>query len=659
MLAHQLIFAQTSERDSLVELLAKSVESTKHVDVLNSLASVSPNPDSLLRVSIALSQKLNYEEGLVTAYNLLANELTDEGKYDSALTLSFYNLNVRKSKAPSDKLASTYSAIGLLYDYKGDYENAMSYFLEGLKISEGIEDKQLISDFYNRIGIIYNYQKNYDKTLEYFEKSLVIRKEIGDQQGQADMYNNIGIIYGKLNDIDKAIEYYSISLNTKKQLDDRASIAISYNNLGTAYFFKNEYKKALEYYKESLKIKLEENLPGDMASTYINIGETLTYLKDYKNALINIKRGVSLAQDMGNRDDIKLGYEELAQTYAEMNNFREAYEYHVLYNILKDSIFNAESDERIVEMQTKYDLDKKEQEIALLQKENEIKRIETENSNFIRNIFIIGFIAISFLIAAIIRSYRRDLVKNLQLTTNKKKIESQNEVLKAMSYEKDQLMKIVAHDLRSPLNQVEGLVNLVNLSPENLNNEQKEALASVTIATKHSKELISKILTTKSIDPSKLKVNIESIDIHELILATIKSQELNSNRKKINFHLDVPSENSKALTDINYAEQIFENLISNAIKFSPHEKNIYVKIADKSDSLRIEVKDEGPGLTPEDKKKLFGVYEKLSATPTGGETSIGLGLSIVKKYIDIVNGKVWCESEEGQGATFIVELRKA
>ncbi len=456
-----------SRIDSLQHQLQNTAESKQRVDLLNSLAELNSS-DSVITESIALSKKLDYENGLSSAFRILSNKLTNEGDYDSALALNLINLDIQKSK-PSSELASTYSAIGLLYDYMGDYKNAMDNFVEGLKVSEEINDKKHISNFYNRIGIIHNYQGNYDKTIEFFNKSLELRKEIGDKRAQADIYNNLGIIYRKQNDVSRAIEYYTISLNIKIDLNDNYGIASSYNNLGTAYFFKDDYNKALEYYSKSLAIKLKSDTPGELASTYINIGETYTYLDRYNLALNNIETGLNIAKKMGNRDDIKLGYEELSQTYAKMRQFDSAYKYHLLYNDLKDSIFSKESEQHIIEIQTKYDLEKKEKEIVLLQKENEIKHIETENSNLIRNIFIFGFVIISFLIIAIIRSYKDDLVKNRQLSLNKKDIESQNEVLKTMSYEKDQLMKIVAHDLRSPLNQIDGLVNLVNYSPENLN----------------------------------------------------------------------------------------------------------------------------------------------------------------------------------------------
>ena len=99
-----------------------------------------------------------------------------------------------------------------------------------------------------------------------------------------------------------------------------------------------------------------------------------------------------------------------------------------------------------------------------------------------------------------------------------------------------------------------------------------------------------------------------------------------------------------------------ENLVSNALKFSPPDKNIYIQTGFSEKGVRIKIKDEGPGLTEQDKKRLFGKFQRLSAQPTHGESSIGIGLSIVKKYTEAMGGKVWCESEQGNGAEFILEF---
>ncbi|KER09264.1 MAG: hypothetical protein HY22_12970 [[Candidatus Thermochlorobacteriaceae] bacterium GBChlB] len=126
-------------------------------------------------------------------------------------------------------------------------------------------------------------------------------------------------------------------------------------------------------------------------------------------------------------------------------------------------------------------------------------------------------------------------------------------------------------------------------------------------------------------------------------------------RQCLQLHLE---ENCIVNVDAERMKEVVENLIGNAIKYSPHEKTIWITVARIGrDKVRFSVRDEGQGLTEEDMKKLFGKFQRLSARPTGGESSTGLGLSIVKKLVELHGGKIWAESEgKDKGATFTVEL---
>jgi signal transduction histidine kinase len=113
------------------------------------------------------------------------------------------------------------------------------------------------------------------------------------------------------------------------------------------------------------------------------------------------------------------------------------------------------------------------------------------------------------------------------------------------------------------------------------------------------------------------------------------------------------------MADAFFLKQVFENLLSNAIKFSPHGKLVELIAEEVDEFYHIIVKDQGPGISKKDKSKLFTKYQTLSAKPTGDESSTGLGLSIVKKYVEEMEGSVWVESDEGKGAEFYVSFKQA
>jgi signal transduction histidine kinase len=133
-------------------------------------------------------------------------------------------------------------------------------------------------------------------------------------------------------------------------------------------------------------------------------------------------------------------------------------------------------------------------------------------------------------------------------------------------------------------------------------------------------------------------------------------------QKNITLHFSSTMEKGIVIADEMATYQVIENIVSNAVKYSPHGKSVYVHVEPSTanpDFLRLSVRDEGEGISAKDMERLFGKFARLSAQPTGGEHSTGLGLSIVKKMVEAMNGRVWCESEVGKGATFIVELPSA
>jgi signal transduction histidine kinase len=233
-------------------------------------------------------------------------------------------------------------------------------------------------------------------------------------------------------------------------------------------------------------------------------------------------------------------------------------------------------------------------------------------------------------------------------------IQLKNQELSNLSEEKSHLVGIVAHDLRNPLTSALSVTELMNSEEEYLNEDQKEYLKVIGNSLKRMNDMIVKILDVRAIESKTLNLNLQVVEVGNFVeKLVVRFKEL-SDKKGIDLVLNKKA--SRVEVDLNYFNQVIENLISNAIKFSPNNKQIVINVSNSGKTTRLEVVDQGPGLTADDHKRIFGKYQRLSAKPTGGESSTGLGLSIAKKYVEAMNGKIWCESEEGKGAKFIVEF---
>lgn len=240
-----------------------------------------------------------------------------------------------------------------------------------------------------------------------------------------------------------------------------------------------------------------------------------------------------------------------------------------------------------------------------------------------------------------------------EVQRQKMQIEGKNDELLALNMEKNNLIGIVAHDLKSPLNQIKGLVTIVKMSTDPSNTEALHCIDMIAKSATRLNELIAKILDVEAIESKKINLTLEKVNL-SLVLKNLANRHIPSARQKQIEIFCSLEEDVYAHVDKEYVEQVFENLLSNAVKFSPSFRNIYVNLSAKDGKVLGEIKDEGPGLSDDDKKKLFGKYQKLSARPTANETSTGLGLSIVKKFVEAMNGEIWCVSTEGKGASFFV-----
>lgn len=237
------------------------------------------------------------------------------------------------------------------------------------------------------------------------------------------------------------------------------------------------------------------------------------------------------------------------------------------------------------------------------------------------------------------------------------KIIKVNDALIQLNVEKDHFLGIAAHDLKSPINSVLGLINLLKWE-ENLTDSQKEYLAIIERSCIGMKSLISNLLDINKIEQGGAALQKENIEISHLLNTQQDIFKDLAKQKGIKLVIEDQTKNISLLSDKDAMNRILENLLSNAIKFSPTSSQVKLQVSSTLTHVKFEIKDQGPGISKNDLPKLFGKFQRLSARPTGGESSSGLGLSIVKELVDMMKGKISVETEENGGTTFIVEIAR-
>lgn len=372
LLAQFPSFSQDSEVyrhrvDSVKAIVAKGANDTQMVDALNTL-------------SMLAWRKGNYEESDAYSARALVH----------ALKLGF------------DKgSAICYNNLGTVAWYKGDYNKALRYYLQSLTIMEKIGNQKGLSDAHNNIGMVHYYLGNYEKTIEYYYRSLRIDEQLGLEGGVALSHNNIGGVYDEIGNkkaeagnykeaafnFDMALKEYQESMKISEKLNDKSNLALCYDNLGNVYSEKalleekagrtvnalNFYDQAFDLHLRALKLKEEAGDKFGISGTNISLGEVCLSRRRYDEALAYFETGLKIGKELGAKERQKHAFSGMATAYEQKKDLKTAFQYRLLFTAMKDSIYNDDLSEQIAGMQTKYETEKKEQQIDLLNSEQEIQ----------------------------------------------------------------------------------------------------------------------------------------------------------------------------------------------------------------------------------------------------------------------------------------------
>lgn len=271
-----------------------------------------------------------------------------------------------------------------------------------------------------------------------------------------------------------------------------------------------------------------------------------------------------------------------------------------------------------------------------------------------------GLLLITLFIAFVFDYSKTRVLKELEVNNSlliekQSTIEEQSEELKTLIDEKDYIIRILAHDLRNPLKNMKSLTQL--LSGEKDESFQQEYINRLDQSSNNALSLVNKILELDAASNAQ-KVEFEAVDVQQCLVALIDTFKQAADQKHIELTISNTSKSPLVWADKAYLILIFENLLSNAVKFSPNDSTVSVKITDYENQIRVTFSDQGPGIQDDEQDKLFQKFARLSNKPTAGESSTGLGLSLVKKYVELIDGKVWYDNHISNGATFVVELNK-
>ena len=418
-------------------------------------------------ISIAESFKLrNY---VAESLEHIGTTYEKKGIYDTAIEYYQKALNVYRELNDRKGIANNIGNMGDILYYQSNYSKALKLYQEALTIDEEIGNKKGIANNLGNIGNIFYYRNDYTKALHYYEKTLEIQKSINNTNGIANSFINIGNIYSYQENYNKALEYYQKAMTKYKEVNNKIGLALVLGNIGIVYSNRNNYNIAIEYYQKALEINMKIDNQRGRAYNLIELAELSCKLRRIDNALLYVRKGLAIAKNIGSLKIQENAYSCLSDIYEEKRLFHKAIEYKDSVIHVNDSIFSIERTKAIAEMEVRYETEKKEKQILeqvieLRTNQIEIQRgkIEKEEKKNQRNIFISGFIFLSFFVLLILHQYHQKLKINNLLRKQKKKLICTNDLLSQTNEELAVSLETVSMQSRQIKESEEKLKTLSN-----------------------------------------------------------------------------------------------------------------------------------------------------------------------------------------------------
>ena len=629
-------------------------------------------PDSTIYYctqSYELGKRLDLQKELARPLSFIGLAYANKGDYKKSLDYHYQSIEVAKAQLDSVQLAFGYNNLGRMFFDEGDVVRAYDNFIRAKEIFEKLNEKSGLAYVYRSLSNIYKSQGDLKKALEMSQKASDLRLKIGEPRTIVSALMELGLVYQERKEIDKAIFFMHKADSLATISHDRVTRADVKMGVSEILFADHKFEEAFIAANEVLSVITEQTNQKLYLRASLIKGKFYFEKKRFSEAIPVLEEILSDAETSGNMGFQRDASYVLSEIYKLKNDSVAYHKYWNQYKILNEKLQNVDLNRQIDRLQFQLEMEKKENENAYLKATEAISKTRIERQRF-QNIFLIILAGVITLLAiyAWRNANRRRLInhklglQNQQIVAQRQEILIQNEnlsrrnqELQDINMEKDTLMSIVAHDLKSPLNRIFGLTRLVEMEG-GLPPQLEEYIKLIGNSTRAGLDLITDLLDVNSIEQGKVK--IETFSIEPFLKESMKSFEMTAETKLIQINLQNKIEAS-ITTDRDYLTRILDNLISNAIKFSPKGAEILVSFFKAQDSICISVKDKGQGFSDFDKKFLFQKFKKLSARPTAGESSNGLGLAIVKTLVDRLNGTVELVSEKGNGSEFVVKIPDA
>jgi len=608
--------------------------------------------------AVHLSETKNFLWGKSQSYLWLAGLFRLSG--DFTTSAKYNNLALGSSFELKDSLLMSrgYNNLGLNYHAFGKYDEAYFYFTQSYRLFSLRKDSLGMAVALHNIASVFKELGQYTNALNYLRLTQEISNDVHDYEGEAYNYDEIGDVYRREKEYDSALNALAHSLRVSRSFRLKLNDLIPETLIKTAkiYLDKKDNVHALAYYDTAQIFYQKTDNKFGLAE--VDLGRAIVYMseKKFEQARVLIESSKVTAHNANSWALEIACLKNLAALYEEQSDYKKSYFYYKQYKQLEDSLFSQGMQAKLLQDQLRFETFAKEDQIKQLTKLEGLRKEELKRQGMVTNILVVAVALTVILLFTVYRSGQRRIRINRLLIEHQEEIKRRSQELEQLNQVKDKFFSIISHDLRSPINALSAILDMMDnnqIKPEEFSKLNKE----LRIQFNHTKSLINNLLDWALLQMDKLKIQTEKINLHSLaeenfrLLGSLHMKEI----KMVN---NIPP-GTFCLGDLNIANLVLRNLVLNSIKFTESGGFIIADAKEQGADIVVSIQDTGIGISPEIQKIIFEKTAGYSTRGTANEKGTGLGLILCKEFVEKNGGKLWLESEVGKGSTFYFTIKKA
>ncbi len=578
------------------------------------------------RKAVAFSTKRSLKRGMAQAYSDLASVYFHLGELDTAAKYYEYSLERWQKLNDTAKIGASYLNLGAVKNDIGDTDRSIEYNFKALKIYESLGNPKIQVLILNNMGNSYRQNIDFVNARKYYEEAVALANRSGDKHSMAMAMGNIALIHAHQEDYQKAIDLNQKAYEIFKETRDQNAMHTALNNLGAYHRKLGDNEKGIAYYRKALEISEQAGDKQGQAKYLNNIGNVYSETGHYTRAAEYHFKALELSASIGAKLYLRDVYESLVQLYRRQGQYEKALDMHRKFIAVKDSLLNIEKSRLIAEMQTKYDTEKKEKQIAELNRNSTVKALELDQERSQKN-YLIGAAVLLLILGLWIHAryrYRQVLIMD------ETKLNSQRLKLNSMIEGEEQERKRIAKDLNNGLG---GMLATIRKAMIELEKKASSSSSGKSERFSKTRQLINDAGSelqhiTQNMLPDVLISEGLSTSLQKVLdnISSLKT-ELETQGKP--YRLDETIEITMY--------RVLQEVLNNCLKHSKASW-LSVKLIFHQNEFIAEVRDNGVGFDP------LALENE------------GLGLKNIRSRIHFIGGRVQLVSQPEEGTTVILKV---